>query len=325
MGIDSRLEAARTQLSFYDHSTAPLVRFTADYREKLEKGGYALVALLASSGQAIKASIVGFLTRHFSRKADELVAKGYRVLENGEILIPAAELRKKIPEVGAVVGAIERTTERCEGSRIRTTWEWGKGYTSIKVLDPVRGKMAESDKELIGKLVYRTSMVSAGIICPKSRLLEVGDTWTIDAGALGGMLATGVEFDYLEGTLHAERGATELWDSKKMSDEAALVGRQNFAVTRIILDPTIDSIVRGKVRKPDAGADAVSFSIKPSGSFWVVTDENIPSQYVREAKLQSSVGTLQEQYRDSLLRKMRITGNGQIQITFEQNRVHRAQ
>ncbi len=327
----STLESAKVSFSFLVFDSRQLVQLYGEnedlVRRAVQTGGAAAGLKLASlfGPAAVPAgALVGGIAADrlwlFSER--EIKERGYALTPEGEVLVPPGALPTILP--GNFLGA-EMDINDCGGTQWRLVWIWGKGYETIECLNAdaqrelVRNKESfNRDLEVVEGLLRKSSMVSAGMIFPPAlQPIAVGKTWEVDASAFAVMLAQGLKFDELEGSVWLT--LKEKAARKDLEDENSNTGGDSVEVSKIGIHPRVPSSIRGLARE---GKNSVtSFKYEPSGDLQVVYDDKVRSCYVREATLGGKVSAMSERHAGKLWRGVKITGDAKAQIDFQQLRI----
>ena len=148
--------------------------------------------------------------------------------EDGNWILSEKTVKNKFPGYNKVVLKLRKVA----GTKVRTIWEYDKGYSSVKIINPDGKKLDEKDKELIAKMIYRTNPVGGRFVFPAG--YEKKDRWIINTADIGGMLfSAGIDYDSLAGTIGVRNSGIS---KRTFEDEAKLNNRKAVDVLTVRVD-----------------------------------------------------------------------------------------
>lgn len=195
--------------------------------------------------------------------------------EDGNYLLTSEDVRDKFPEFENVLIKLRNL----EGSKVKTVWKQGIGYTKIDISTLNTKEVTEEDRKLIAKMIYRTNPVGAQHFYPKDK--ENAKKWNIEAQEFASVFSLcGIEFNRLEGNVWVRNRGTKY--RKDYHDECAL-GRNEVPVVTLDIDPNHSNsllfVPKIKTR------DDLTVKLTPIGKILIATkknnEKNIPT-YIRE-------------------------------------------
>ena len=154
-----------------------------------------------------------------------LLFADHYINSDGTVIIDSDTVKSIFPEMETVVSKFRNF----RGTRICSTWQYGKGYTSIRF----ESSMLDRDtKESLAKLIYRTNPISVKEILPDGK--RSGDSWLIDSDTIGGIVFDlGLDFDDIDGALNCHHLGTEMKDGEDVPDEYALLEKEPLRLQTI--------------------------------------------------------------------------------------------
>lgn len=223
-----------------------------------------------------------------------------KIASDGTIVADVDFVSKNLPGYSAAVGKLHDF----RGTKLVSTWEYGKGYTSI---DFLKTGLSESDRQMIAKLIYRTNPMSVNDVLPHDK--KSGDCWTIDSRVIGGaVFDLGLDFDNVDGAVRCCHRGIDLVDGEDVQDEYRLLAKTPMQ-TKVLEVPRDDRNRMELVTNNDKYGDvAVSFS--PYGKI-VIFDEHDKDgrhiYYLRDLQMDGFVKSKISR-RTSLLKDVEFTG-----------------
>ncbi len=262
----------------------------------------ALTALLTAAGVEAATRLTGWLLGNKLSK---------NVNENGEWILSEETTRKLYPGFEKVLAKMRNL----EGTKVRSVWEYGKGYTKIDISNTL-SDVTEEDKQMIAKLIYRTNPVGARHFYPKNK--ENKKKWIVGAKDFEAVLSIcGVEFNHLQGEVQVRNRGIKY---RKFDDENALK-RKEVPVATLDIDKNHPNMFIFSEKFENK--DALRVKMIPRGKILIATkkaEEKDAPTYIKEI---SCTGDLENVMRkhiksDSLLRtvemeesSVKINGNYQ--------------
>ena len=217
------------------------------------------------------------------------------VNDDGEWILSEENVKKRFPEYNKVVLKLRNVA----GTKVETVWEYDKGYTSVKIINPDGKKLDEKDKELIAKMIYRTNPVGARLVFPVG--YEKMSRWTINSADIGGMLLNvGIDYDSLSGQINVRNRGV----GKREYDDENELKRKSVDVLTIAVDPLAATESKIIFNKKYNDKSSVSAAIKPIGHMLIVLDNNKETAapiYVREAHFTGKLAGKLEKEKKSFL------------------------
>lgn len=237
-----------------------------------------------------------------------------KISSDGTFVADEDFISEHMPGYSAVVGLLHDFT----GTSLVSTWEFGKGYTSVNFL---KTSLKRTDQEMIAKLIYRTNPLSVNDVLPADK--KAGDVWTIDSRVIGGaVFDLGLDFDQVDGAVQCRHSGTELLDEDDAADEFKLLSKRQMKATTLYVPRDDRNKMELVTRNNDKLGDvAVSFS--PYGKI-VVFDEHDEIgrhiYYLRELKMDGIVKSKISR-RASLLKDVEFMGNDlKVHLNYTQAR-----
>ena len=233
---------------------------------KDEKEQQAAIAVLAV------ACGVEFASRFSGWLFGDVLSKN--IDEEGNYILDGDYVKKIYPGFKQVLVKLRNL----EGTKVKTVWEYGKGYTKIDIATHL-SEVKEEDKELIAKMIYRTNPVGARHFLPKNK--ENAKKWTVKADEFASLLSVcGIDFDQLEGEVRVRNRGTKY--RKDYPDEKAF-GRTEVPVVTLDIDQNYPNLIM--FAKKLKNNNDLNIKLIPHGKILIATakdgETNVPT-YVRE-------------------------------------------
>ena len=233
---------------------------------------------------------------------------------DGTVVVDKDVLKKNFPEMQQMVCKFRNF----KGTVIYSTWEFGKGYTSIRFES---SHLDADTKDALAKLIYRTNPISVKEILPDGK--RSGDKWLIDSDTIGGIVFDlGLDFDDVDGALYCCHRGVEMKDGEDVPDEFALLKKDNLRLQSIEIPRDNRSLLSLVSRGGKAGDVAISFS--PFGIFSIFDDHDAEGRhlyYLKEAHLEGLLKS-KVKHKTSLLKNVEFKdANLKIKLNYSQVRI----
>ncbi len=237
-----------------------------------------------------------------------------KVCSDGTLVATEEDLKEHMPGYDAVVKLMHDFI----GTSLVSTWEFGKGYTSIKFL---KTSLNELDRNMIAKLIYRTNPMSVNDVLPEDK--KAGDCWTIDSRVIGGaVFDLGLDFDQVDGAVQCRHLGVELLDKDDAADEFRLLSKPQMQAKALAIPRDERNKMELVSRNNDKYGDvAVAFS--PYGKVLVFDEHDKRGRhiyYVRELNMDGIVKSRITK-RANLLKDVEFTGTDlKVNLVYTQIR-----
>ena len=308
--LASQVLGAQTALKFGDWDTKGFAKYASDNRDAFLSKGYATAALAMSSPLWVVKGVGVALTWLLGKAEKELK----KVDKDGYYVAEPDLVRKLLPDgANQAVGFVTKFEAWATGAEIKSTWEFGKGYTELSVNAP---RASEEEKRLLAKMIYRTSQVSAGVVFPNSPTPR----WDVNAAHLGGILMQGWDYDGLKGKITL-RANPRKQVGAGIEDEQANTGKTSIEMVQVDIDPQAENLIEGQTWSSNK-KETTSFRIKTEGRFTIVTDKDVASRYVRDAVLdRCEILMMRSTQAKGLLRDTGFDASARAKASFHQARL----
>ena len=237
-----------------------------------------------------------------------------QLASDGTLVADEDFLSKHLPGYKAAVAKFHDIL----GTSLASTWEFGKGYTSIKFLNT---RLEKSDQEMIAKLIYRTNPMSVNEVLPADK--NAGDSWTIDSRVIGGaVFDLGLDFDKVDGAVQCRHLGVEMLDKDDAADEFRLLSKPQMQAKAVSVPRDernkMELVTRNNAKFGDLG---VSFS--PYGKILVFDEHDEKGRhiyYLRELNMDGIVKSKMSR-RANLLKDVEFTGTDvKVKLVYTQTR-----
>ena len=233
---------------------------------------------------------------------------------DGTLVADKDFLSKHLPGYETAVALLHDFT----GTELVSTWEFGKGYTSIKFL---KTSLNESDRNMIAKLIYRTNPMSVNDVLPADK--KAGDSWTIDSRVIGGaVFDLGLDFDQVDGAVQCRHLGVELLDKDDAADEFRLLSKPQMQAKALSV-PRDDRNKMELVTRNNAKFGDLGVSFSPYGKILVFDEHDKKGRhiyYLRELKMDGIVKSKISR-RANLLKDVEFTGiDSKVRLIYTQTR-----
>ena len=242
-----------------------------------------------------------------------LILTDKNIASDGTLVADDNFISKNMPGYSAVIGLLHDFT----GTSLVSTWEFGKGYTSINYL---KTGLSESDQKMIAKLIYRTNPMSVNDVLPADK--KSGDRWTIDSRVIGGaVFDLGLDFDQIDGAILCRHMGVEMLDSDDAADEFRLLSKPLMQAKALAVPRDDRNRVELVTRNHQYGDVAVAFS--PYGKILVFDEHDKKGRhlyYLRELKMDGAVKSKIAR-RTNLLKDVEFIGTDmKVRLFYTQSR-----
>ena len=342
--VSSTLEGAEVSMKFLDWDSKESLKWLRNNRSVLVSSASATIQTILVGHGIPPLPGMRFVVDKLFKKGEESSGQaGYTMDKDGNLLLSGKAMRTILDngpagQMGKTVSALAMRGNAYQGSVWELVWSWEtRDYTAITCVNKEKIKIdakaahpdvytdqrIDDDFVVVERILKRSSMLSERMIFPVQEIekeggLRVGKEWWVDSNALGQIIGYGIDFDRLDGRVAC---VFEGWSARTdLDDENANSGKDKIAVAKISISPGYDNVIQGKL-KSDQGTSITTFSMTPTGSFSLVSDQAIKSRYLREGTLSGTMHSVDRRHIDSLLRGVDITGDLQMQAKFTQIRV----
>lgn len=242
-----------------------------------------------------------------------LTSADAKINSDGTFIADSNFLSENLPGYSAIIGKLHNFT----GTSLVSTWEFGKGYTSINFL---KTGLERSDQEMIAKLIYRTNPMSVNEVLPADK--KSGDRWTIDSRVIGGaVFDLGLDFDNVDGAIQCRHMGVEMLDSDDAADEFRLLSKPQMQAKALDIPRDDRNRVELATRNHRYGDVAVAFS--PYGNILVFDEHDKKGRhiyYLREVKMDGIVKS-KISGRANLLKDVEFIGTDvKVRLVYTQTR-----
>ena len=243
-----------------------------------------------------------------------IVAIDEKIASDGTYVADEEFVKIHLPGYSAVVGMLHDF----RGTELVSTWEFGKGYTSINF---GKTNLNASDRNMIAKLIYRTNPMSVNDVLPMDK--KSGDCWTIDSRVIGGaVFDLGLDFDQVDGAIRCRHLGVELLDKDDAPDEFRLLSKPQMKTKTLDVPRDdrnrVELVTRNNTKFGDLG---VSFS--PYGKILVFDEHDKKGRhiyYLRELNMDGIVKSRLSR-RANLLQDVEFTGTDlKVKLIYTQVR-----
>ena len=204
------------------------------------------------------------------------------------------------------------------GTSLVSTWEFGKGYTSIKFL---KTSLKESDRKMIAKLIYRTNPMSVNVVLPPDK--KAGDRWTIDSGVIGGaVFDLGLDIDQVDGAVQCRHLGVELLDKDDAADEFRLLSKPQMKAKALAVPRDERNKMELVSRNNDKYGDA-SVAFSPYGKVLVFDEHDKKGRHIYYLRELNMDGVVQSKIsrRANLLKDIEFSGTDlKVHLFYTQTR-----
>ena len=225
----------------------------------------ATTALVVAAGAELASRLTGWLL-------GDVLSKN--IDEEGNVILDKDHIKNNYPGFEEVLVKLRNL----EGTKVKTVWEYGKGYTKIDIATHL-SDVKEEDKELIAKMIYRTNPVGARHFLPKDK--TNAKKWIVQADEFASLLSIcGIDFDQLNGEVRVRNRGTKY--RKDYTDEKAF-GRKEVPVVTLDIDQNYPNSIMFAKKLKDS--NDLNIKLIPRGKILIATakdgETNVPT-YVRE-------------------------------------------
>ena len=340
--ISSTLEGAKVSMQFLAWDSKESLQWVTKHRELLVSSASTTIQAILVSNGIPPIPGMGFVVDKVIKKGEKTAeGAGYKIDEDGNLVLSGKAIQDFVQsgpagQMGKTASALAIRANAYQNTVWELIWSWDeRRYTSviccnkeeIKTLSKSRigytDQRIDEDFALVQRILERSSMLSERMIFPVQEIkkeggLRVGKEWWVDSNALGQIIGYGIDFNRLDGRVACVfEGMSARTD---LDDENANTGKDKIAVAKISISPGYDNVIQGKL-KSDQGTSITTFSMTPTGSFSLVSDQAIKSRYLREGTLSGTMHSVDRRHIDSLLRGVDITDDLQMQAKFTQIRM----
>lgn len=236
-----------------------------------------------------------------------------KIASDGTWIADREYIEKNMPGYSAAVGKLHDF----DGTELTSTWQFGKGYSSIRF---DKTSLSKEDKNMIAKLIYRTNPLSVNDVLPEGK--QGGDSWVIDSRVIGGaVFDLGLDFDNVDGAVRCRHNGVDLLDKDDAADEFRLLKKE--PMRSISLEIPRDSRNGLKLISRNGKMGDIALSFSPYGTI-TVFDEHDENRrhiyYLRELRMDGTV-TSRISKTASLLKDVEFKGSDlKVKLTYVQTR-----